>query len=416
MFLSSSAKALVASSLPLKLSFSQEEPLPKQLLIIRVYGGMDCLLGLNPWVESRPHPRDLYLGRDYDVAQGPRGSEFNLGPSALPLREYALDFSIVNGVFMGANDLGHTSLENYMTTATMTTSSPHFIARPATHEYHRTGERQRLLFNGGLRTFGLEGLTEVHTSSLIGQREERSPLPEEINLFSKGTSSFSLARNALFGADERIRALSRLKSIEENENRLDVEHAVVASFASGYAHFAQIDWDDFNLDNHSNYISRHRENQRGVWTRLTRLLSLLKETPYLDTDIPLFPELLTLMVTTEFSRPPFLNVSEGKDHNPFDNSVLLGGRGIHGGRCVGGHHLFVENRTESQLSGCHIDYTSGRVVKNGYYNTNLPEAVRENRQVALIRPKNIMRTLGEVFHLDQDFERHTRPLSRLLKT
>lgn len=148
----------------------------------------------------------------------------------------------------------------------------------------------------------------------------------------------------------------------------------------------------------------------------------MKETTYLDTGIPLFPNLVTLSVSTEFSRLPFLNVDNGKDHNFYDNSVLLAGKGIQGGVTLGGHHLFPRDnkRAESQLSGCHIDFSNGQVVKNGYYNTLDVASAVENKDIGLIRPENILRTLGDVFNVDYDLMRliskDVRPLPKIIKS
>ena len=401
----------------------KDDSLPHLFLIVRVRGGMDSTLGLNPWLGQRPDPADLYLDRDYEVLASVGATEIALGPSALPLRPHVGDIAVVGGVFMGPNDLGHSAAENYMATAKAKPNAPHFIAELAEcYRQYRLDKREAVLFNGSLNTFDLTQLARLPIQPLLESGAEEG-IGGGIPRLTALNSAFAKAHSTLLkfsGSETKRRLETLLDDLRLSHDELLAEHAVVASFAADHARFGQIDWDYFELDAHENFIGTHQRVQRIVWGRLASLIDLMKNTAYLDTQIPLFPNLVTLLVTTEFSRLPFLNGSDGKDHNYFDNSVLLGGRGIKGGRLLGGHHLFVRDgrRRQSQLSGCHIDYGSGRVVKNGYYNTQHIDAVSEGGRVALIRPENILRSLGEVFGVDYEFmrlfSRDTLVLPRIL--
>ena len=402
---------------------------PHFFLVIRVHGGMDSTLGLNPWLLERPDTKDLYLDQSYETLASVDGTEINLGPSALGLRPHVQDLSVINGIFMGTTDLGHPSAQNYITTAKTSPNAPHFIAELAeNYRLYKADKRETVLFNGGLNTFDLDQLSRLPLQLLVGND---SGLPygdnpnsnaEHIPLLTGINSAFGAAHNSLILDLEKKRRLDTILASFKNESdELLPEDGVVASFASDFARFAQVDWNEQGaLDSHINFIDNHQQGQKNVWDRVSSLIEKLKKTTYLNSETPLI-NMTTVAVITEFSRLPFLNMSNGKDHNYFDNSILLAGKGIQGGTSIGGHHLFHRDnkRKESQLSGCHIDFKTGNIIKNGYLNTSNVNQIKEDRDVELIRPENILRTLGSVFNVDYEFMRlfskDTAPLPRILK-
>ena len=395
------------------------------LLVIQVYGGMDATVGLNPWMDARPDPADLFLDPNYEVLPYVRGTDIHLGPSAHALAAHASDLAVVNGIFMATEDIGHFAAQNYMATAEMTGGTPHFIARLAERDGGRRRNKESILFNNDLRTYGVDGVTKIHVSPFIGRRRTTDGAEEIIETFGSfftDTSPFAQSYEALKRDIEERKVLSQthggldifsqIRKLRDKVGTLRPEHGAVASFASGYARFAQINWGDISVDTHTNFEANHQRQQKLVWERLSSLISLLKETPFLDTDIPLFPDLVTLVATTEFSRPPFLNRNRGKDHNPLDNSIILAGRGINGGHRIGHHNLFVrdsEKRAQSQLSGGHIDYRTGEPIA--------PESVDENdKTIDLIRPRNIQATLAATFGLKRELSPHAKILPGVLRT
>ena len=281
-----------------------------QLLIIRVNGGMDTTLGLNPWVDPRPDPRDLYLDEDYPVLFHAKGTDIHLGPSAYALESHARDVSVVGGIFMGTGDLGHDAHRNYMATGLMERNRPHFIAWPAQEASRTLGERVPVIFNEELEIVDLTGAHRAHVDSFSrpggGVREK---VVARASSFATGTTAFAVALDALEKRRRRGETNplgGRLQWLRERVgDNLNPEHLALAALAQGQASFAQIDWTDFpGLDTHTNFPGRHQSTQRQVWERVASLITLMKEMPYGETDRPLFPDYLTLMVTSEFSRPP----------------------------------------------------------------------------------------------------------------
>ncbi len=405
---------------------------PHIFLNIRVFGGMDCLMGINPWLQPRPHEDDLFLPEGYQVLKRAGASAISLGPSALSLAPHVSDLAVVNGVFMGTTDVGHPAAQNYITTAKGSPNAPHFVAELAEcFRKLKQDQSETILFNADFNTFDLEKLSRMPLQrlkqlALEGQGSAGSAIPHVP--ISTGENAVTRAHERIFSG-KAARALFTAKfkeveaqvgGLEKDLTQMDVELVAAASFAAGGARFAQVDWMYMNMDSHENFAEDHHKIQDFVWKRLARLLSVLKQIPHHISGKALFPHHVTLAVIGEFGRLPYLNSTKGKDHDFYDNSILLGGRGIKGGTVVGANHFFPrdERRKVSQLSGSHIDYVTGEVVTDGYYNLADVNQVRETRNVRLIRPENILRTLTDVFGADPGairlFDKETPAIPGLL--
>ena len=406
---------------------------PHMFLVIRIWNSMDTTIGLNPWTAEPISGNNLFLDDNYEVFTSPRAPQIKLGPGAKPLLPHIEDLSIINGIFMGTVDLGHPAAQNYITTAKDSPDAPHFIAELADHcRYRDAKELESLLFNSSLNTFDLEKIEKIPFSALSTVLEYDNKLQfNSMPILSTRNSSFKEADTQIeMTQDERREMYKIIKSISSasetqypnnGNKKLSEEAMVAAAFSSQSTRFAQLDYSEFDLDNHTGFAKNHLESQTKAWSKVSEIIEILKNTPLASTGEALFPNYVTLAVLTEFSRLPFLNENQGKDHNFFDNSIILGGKGVKGGQVVGDHHLFVKDnkRSESQLSGCHIDYSTGEVVKNDYYNTYEVEKVIENSQVNLIRPENVLKTMGEIFSVDHSrirlYKEDVLPLPGLVK-
>lgn len=391
---------------------------PHMFLTIRVWGGMDCVLGLNPWTATVPDSGDLFLDEGYTFKTGVGGTQLNLGPSAFALEKFAHQLAVVNGVFMGPTDVGHPAAQNYITTAKGSPNVPHFIAELA--EFFRRGnvnKQETILFNAELKTFDLNDLTrlplqrlkQLALENLIPKEkvpfDSQPPLSEGDSTVARAQARIKAGRLSQEVFFAKYREIAKImKDLGHGDAAIESELVAAAAFASDRAHFAQVDWSYLaQLDSHQNYPKEHQQSQKVAWDRLAVMLEVMSVLTHHKTGKAIFPHHATILVISEFSRLPYLNESFGKDHDFFDNSVLLGGRGIRGGRVIGENHLFKRDhrRRLSQLSGCHIDFKTGQVVKNGYYKTENVEKIAEDATVRLIRPENLLCTLAEVFSVDK---------------
>lgn len=409
------------------------------LLVVRVWGAMDSTVGLNPWVEgSRPDDKDLFLDENYKPLINAGGTQLNLGLAAAGLAPYVRNLSSVHGIYMGTEDLGHPFAQTYITTSKSSPDAPHLIAELAENLRVKAKlEREPILFQGNVNTFDLTQLSKIPLAILSDQPGQQSSNSDNFKspvLNFGGDHPIVRAYRDSLKIDRDRKVFYRifaelqkryLKPQKAGDANTDTEGlqdmALAAAFAGGVTRFAQMDWDYMDrLDNHTDFAVRHANGQKHVWDRLSKLLKMMSELLHPKTKRALFPHHVTVAVLTEFSRTPFRNGNDGKDHNIYDSSILLGGRGIQGGLSIGNHHLFRrdERRLEAQLSGCHIDFKTGAVVRSEEFNTANLNQIRETEVVGLIRPENILRTLTDVFKVDPRLMRliglDTRPLPGLV--
>jgi uncharacterized protein (DUF1501 family) len=408
-----------AGMLSSRLSWAAAPEDDHMLIVLRVWGGADNLLCFNPWTDARPDAKDLFLDENYEFKANAGGTEIHLGKSAFCLEQHARHLAVINGVFMGTNDLGHPASQNYITTAKGSPNAPHFVAELA--EFFRkqkSGQSETILFNADLKTFDLNKLTRLPLQRLKQLAVEGGAAggPFETPLLSTDDNAVNRAgRYVRDNAHTRKLFIDKFKEVlaltgQTGDGNVASELIAAAAFASGLARFAQVDWSYLaQLDSHENYPLEHQKSQVEVWERLNLMLNVMSDVKHHASGLPLFPHHVTFAAITEFGRLPYLNPALGKDHDVFDNSVLLGGRGVKGGVRIGDHHLYVrdDKRLQSQLSGCHVDFVNGQTVKDGYYNlSDLGQAPSgETERVRLIRPENVLRTLGDIFKVDPSLMR-----------
>jgi len=101
------------------------------------------------------------------------------------------------------------------------------------------------------------------------------------------------------------------------------------------------------------------------------------------------------VVTSEFSRTPFLNSLKGKDHNVFTNSVLVCGPSIKPGEVTGASRVIPSRPGAPAITTRHVarpfDFAAGKSLTldqmKAYDGTS--------RDVKLIFPEDVMATVTE---------------------
>lgn len=369
----------------------------KNFLIIRAHQGMDNLAGLNPWLEPSFDPDKLFI--DYspsDVLRNIDGTQISLGPAAYSLSPFAKQMAVINGVVMGASDLGHPLGMQYITSGRIQETAPHLVSMLASN----SGMRRILsdsapqirnchveILNGqDTKKYGLQSNSQSSILNLYKKRNSAHQAQEKYNSQKFIIEQTSEVYNSVHGEDTN----------QANQKYSD-DDIVISGFKSGLFSFAQLNWDSGfkSMDNHFNYSGDHIAAQKERWDRLARLLNHLKNLNILENTL--------VMVVTEFTRTPKLNVNKGKDHNYGDNSVLLvGGCGLQGGRVIGDRRLvtsdFDPNVTE--FIGDFIHYgnsnTQGRGDVYKVDGVRSPEVFNNpqfNQEYDLIRPSNVVATV-----------------------
>ncbi len=394
---------------------------PHQLLVIRVNGGMESLMGLNPWVGDRPGNEDLFIDKSYNILRNVKGTEVNLGPSALSLAEHAKDFSIINGIFMGASDVGHESAMQYLSRGDSNGQND-FLASIA----YNLGKKDSrvsnsILVNRSVDAQSYNRYLDVQNFSTFFKNEEDD---NKINGFSVNRrSAFSSALNEVFlgqskNLSEGFQGLYNSISQEYEESLNEEDIQLLSSLILRDIDFAQIDISPENesLDTHDNHEDSHSKAQKQIWDKISTYFKVLKNQGNGFQN-------LTVVVLNDFSRLPFLNSALGKDHNFFENSVLVAGANIKGGLVIGESNLFKKSSTRenSQRSGLPYDYKAARSIslKDGVNVENYAKDLFGNKSIDMIRPYNIWATIASSLSLNpkniKDLPSDAKVLSRLIK-
>lgn len=360
-------------------------------ILIQVSGGMDVTLGLDPLTHMGTGQKDVFL--EYRPEDIIRSGNISFGPSAASLAAHAQDLSIVNGIVM-RRDVGHESLRNYISTGTGDGSSA-FVGV----EFDRLASKLPLgiLVNQSISTGRYQPTLSRIDSFLANAREPVNP--EDIsflNRFYKGDSALSeTQQNYLRFKSNQLKFTNALNGVVSSLGVEKDEAAVLAAaFLSSSAKTGALNLTnilrDIDLDTHSNHEGRHLESQKKVWDYISELFSLFKRVEYKSGN--LFDK-TTFMVTTEFSRTPFLNPAKGKDHNVYTNSVLLAGKGVNGGNVIGGSHVIPGAERGGLGQALHIgsplDYKTGLTVNS-------------SNGTGLIFPENLVKSLHQVFGVNKD--------------
>ncbi|MCB0394262.1 MAG: DUF1501 domain-containing protein, partial [Bdellovibrionales bacterium] len=295
------------------------------------------------------------------------------------------------------NDNGHDAAGEYMEKGS---SNPSLGSFAAEAENYFAESPLGVLFDQDVE-LGTREISVTNVNELLGEGSgdsiiDRSKLNPDNRKF--GNLLKKVIGNS--GIFEQIK-----KELEEKDDP-DRWDAVVTSFKSGGANHAKLSLEDQDLDSHSAHPQNHMRELSAAYSEIAKGLKKFKETPYKDGS--LFDH-TTFYVFSEFSRTPFLNGANGKDHNPRTNSALVLGKGIIGGKAVGASRLVT---TDESAVG--VPYHMGMPLD---FSTELPTM---NRSVAeFIHPEVVIKTLAMAIGMgngaDDLYGRDTRFLKSLLK-
>ncbi len=390
-------------------SFAQSTPAPlgRFFLLIRVHGGMDVTLGLDPWRDpALPLPTDMFVEyRPEDLLE--ITPTMKLGPACAALKKHAGTFSVINGVFLSQVDNGHDASLAYASTgstASQAATLPVEVAR-ATREGD-FGVLSNLSLQMGDRTTATSSLDDLRA---LPARADLSGILETIFAAGGDSGYYSAVKKVLESRASTQTLIKNLLAFGKPEELTDAQ-VLASAFMSNISTSAQLDISQLPLDTHANHAGAHLAQQTIAWNRVDEVISLFKATPYGTGGESLFDRTV-VMVVSEFARTPALNGSGGKDHNPMTNSVLIGGYGVKGGLVVGASRLVKasESRTgESYHIAYPIDYATGEVQFS------------RTPQAQMIFPENVAQTVGQIMQVDsalfQSIPAETLPLAALIRS
>jgi hypothetical protein len=124
---------------------------------------------------------------------------------------------------------------------------------------------------------------------------------------------------------------------------------------------------------------------KSGFDHIHQIFTYFKSIEWQQSGQSLFDKTL-FVITSEFSRTPYLNSARGKDHNPMTNSVILAGSGVKGGSTLGGSRLITAAQSKSNFAyhmGRPIDKSSGLIAGG-----------KENSM--FIFPEMVLMTIGQI--------------------
>ena len=353
-------------------------------ILLRTFGGMDVTLGLDPQILPQGFDADdLFL--EYRPEEITQSGGLRLGPAARVLAPFAHDCLVINGIMM-RRDAGHDVVNQYMMTGRgdgKAASLPIELALALSAGPFGVVISAPTYLAG--KSMNLSATSDILQSSdegnLIELVEEKLKLmPEEL-----GTPLEEAEKRLVAGKSSALKLQEYLASFKKEGAKVEDQHVIAAAFASGAARQAQMEIrPPGTLDTHSNHEKNHLQSQTAVWEEVAELFKLFKRVPYKGGS--LF-DATTFMVMSEFARTPALNAAKGKDHNPFTNSCLLAGKGIHAGKVVGASRLINRKQTGLGMSD-HIAWP---------YNYKEQKLAMGPEGASFLFPENVIQTVGRIF-------------------
>ncbi len=374
---------LASFSQTAKPTMGADKDIKKFFVLLQGSGGMDVTLGLDPKSHTKStDQKDIFIEyRPEDIfAKG----NIKLGPAAMPLKSYADDLAIINGVVM-RSDVGHQSLINYMSTGD---GANNLASLPVEFNIQFNKTIFGVLADTSELLMGQRTSKTTQVSDLISQNGQNAEVNDFLNLHLQSSRYENKVQKDLLAFAEIKKAIiEKAMQLQNQYEATETQSVIAACFLAGQALSAQLDigseqGNNENLDTHNSHEGVHLTNQTNVWQTVSDFFKLFKSLPYGGST--LFDH-TTFMVVSEFSRTPFLNADLGKDHNVFTNSVLLSGYGIKGGQTIGASHVIPRGQSPlgyAQHFGSPVDYKTGQVVMS-------------NQGTGLIFPENVIKSVAK---------------------
>ncbi|MGZ3774550.1 MAG: DUF1501 domain-containing protein [Pseudobdellovibrionaceae bacterium] len=340
-------------------------------VMLSAANGWDTSLAMAPWTaDERPQESDYFLEyRKEDLIKTSYGF---VGPAMAPLGKYLENIRIINGVFMNATEVGHTSPQLYAMTGN---GQGALSTLPAEIDFRINKMPFGTVSSGQIINSG-KALNVISSASLLNMNAGSGD--SLIVSASQKDTDITRAKLSLIRNNERINSFLQILADLKSKNPViqDID-AAMAAFASGLSKTAFIDLNSYALDTHSAHPGNHKKNLTEVFEKFATLLKKFDEFT-LNGKSSLLSK-TTFILVSEFTRTPALNGSQGKDHNPQANSFVVMGPKIKPG-ITGDIHLV--KRADTALA---IPYLAATPIDK---QTELPVMRRENAMI--IRPENVM--------------------------
>lgn len=307
-------------------SFAQTSSLntapSKYFLMLYAGAGWDTTLAMDPWVLPVRLPEsEIFVEYRPDELLPFQNGKL-VGPAMKPFEKYFSKMAIINGVFMGASDNGHTAASNYIESGNgqgNLAALPAELEGPLFHSAFGTMANDSNMPSGGKakRIWDISSPGEIDpTDSFIDSGEN---------------TELATSRRALAGNSSKIIEFNKVLKACAGSDSPKIKDVLAAAFYSDLSRSGFIEMDEENLDTHSDHPEKHKASLIKHFTSITAVFDTLAKVEDPTQKGVSILDQTTIMIVTEFTRTPALNASKGKDHNPQSNSVIVMGPGINPG-------------------------------------------------------------------------------------
>ena len=338
---------------------------PHFFLQIFVQGGLDqaYLFDARPPSFRAAGKAHSYLTTDPTVFNGSNGVSTLCASVAQPLMAFSDRFSIINGVHMSASFDGHDQNTNVLLTGNPFGGACQFPFLNGTGgadvkpvDYLQLGRIPNLVIANASAGVTIDPRPAANFSATLQQNSANPPDEGVLNMArqrlsqsSAGTGMFSDGARHLFASmqgsrslADKIRSVNVAAALPGTDAQLSAA-LVMEYFRLGITNSALVTMLGMpKFDVHAAGDAQAQpSNVAATVTDLVAILTALRDTPFDDTRK--FIDVTTVLISSEFSRTNYqvgkAMDATGTDHNPFGNSVFIGGKGIKPGMVIGATDL-----------------------------------------------------------------------------
>lgn len=395
--MSAGVSFLTLSSLFPRLAFAANGMDENFFVLIYIPAGWDTSLSMSPWVsETRPQESDYFI--EYRKDELIKTSYGLVGPALAPLARYLENIRIINGVFMNATEVGHTSPSVYAMTGSgqggLSTLSAELDYNVMKMPFGTITSGQIINNGKALNVMSADSLARLEIGSLMDDL-----------IVSESQKSTELTRSKvnLLRYQDRIRNFKKMMDAFKGKNpQAGSDEAIMGAFVSGLSKTAFVNMFSYELDTHSSHPGTHLKTLSEAFQKVANLFDKFASMDYKGTSLL---DKTTFMIVSEFTRTPALNTSRGKDHNPQGNSAILMGPKIKPGM-MGDLHLV--DRATSLLGAPYLAATPIDKITE--------QPVMRRQDALIIRPENVVATALAAIDLNADVLGASFAGTRVLKT
>lgn len=387
----------------LRPSFGQtsgEQRDPHFFLMMHLDGGADSsyLFDARPLAMTQAGLMQNYRGTEAKPWLGANGGQCLTSSLTDPLLPFKDDLAILNGVLMAATFDGHEQNMNQLHTGSAF-GGPSFLpnlnvglSQAPLDVFGKLPDFVNITNRNAVLALGLAEcrqlpnmLPAINPASTRGQIYQH--LQQRYQHAASSPGRFGAANREILkafagGGDltNRIRLLDFSGIDDSNEPTMESSLKMAFSFfKAGLTNCYSLVLDNDNFDTHD---AKSAQNQPQIFANLVAdiatAISTLKNTEFRPGKS--FLDVTTIMISSEFSRTmrqidrPIDQT--GTDHNALGNSMLLAGKGIHGGVVLGATDFATPDEA---LSGAHRSMDPERIKIMGRpfdFGTQRPLAVQ----------------------------------------